>query len=221
MSSILTESITQVDAGHATCLQSRTVKNIKRDVFRIDETDIVVKRYTRTSPFPDRRALWKKEHRVLCALGGSPFPVSHGWTSRGNRREFFLCRSLVEGEPLEAFTSEQIPSAAQVMWRMHAARVSSCDPATGNFLKTPDGELSFIDFSRARLFRFRSPLMMVYLGKELARFHRTGVQRNAELWHAFLDTYMQQADFNKREKSLVQWGLQHWQNLWKDRPAGR
>jgi hypothetical protein len=137
------------------------------------------------------RRPWLAEDAGLRRLGGNGAPRSFGWFEEpeADPRVVWLVKEFVAGEPVDTFVAADLPAAARLLARIHDQLLITDDASAGNFLRTLDGEMQFLDFGRAQLFRRPGLWFDLHVGWELAKFRREGLRWNDELWQAFFPLY--------------------------------
>jgi hypothetical protein len=102
------------------------------------------------------------------------------WTPEG--RSIF-CAKPFPGPPLHTVTpSDARDMGAKLLCAFHGSGRGQQRSHPGQLHPYPDGILACVDFGRSRTFHWRSPYFFFYVGKELARLHRTGLKLCPELW---------------------------------------
>ena len=178
------------ESRHWELLRKRRAKETLRSIFRVDgryvakkfEIPLDVRRYRRP---------WLAEDACLRRLDGAGAPRTCGWfeETEADQRVVWLVKEFVAGDPLESFAAADLPAAARLLARIHDRLVITDDASAGNFIRTLDGEMQFLDFGRARLFRRTGLGFDLHVGWELAKLRREGFRRDDALWTAFVPLY--------------------------------
>ena len=171
-------------------LRKRRAKETLRSVYRVDER-YVAKKFEIPLAARRYRRPWLAEDACLRRLDGRGAPRSLGWfeETAGDRRVVWLVKEFVAGEPVGTFAATDLPAAARLMARIHNRLIITDDASAGNFIRTLDGEMQFLDFGRARLFRRPGLGFDLHVGWELAKLRREGFRRDISLWNAFVPLY--------------------------------
>ena len=178
------------DSRHWELLRQRHARETLRSVFRVNGHYLVKKFEIPLETHRFHRP-WLAEAACLRRLDGSGAPRSFGWfeETAEDHRTVWLVKEFIAGEPVDAFTPADLPAAARLLARVHSAGILTDDASAGNFLRTLDGSLVFLDFGRARLRRRSRPCSSWTIGWELAKLRREGFHWNNALWRAFLPLY--------------------------------
>ena len=173
-------------------LRKRRAKETQRSVFRGDG-HYVVKKFEIPLDMRSYRRPWLAEDACLRRLDGHGAPRSFGWfeETEADQRVVWLVKEFVAGEPVETFAAADLPAAARLLARIHERLLITDDASAGNFIRTRDGELRFLDFGRAQLFRRPGLWFDLHVGWELAKFRREGFRWDDELWQAFIPLYVE------------------------------
>jgi hypothetical protein len=171
-------------------LRKRRAKETLRSVFRVDER-YVAKKFEIPLAARRYRRPWLAEDACLRRLDGRGAPRSFGWCEEtaGDQRVVWLVKEFVAGEPVETFAATDLPAAARLMAGVHAQAIITDDASAGNFLRTLGGEMQFLDFGRAKLFRRPGLGFDLHVGWELAKLRREGFRRDISLWNVFVPLY--------------------------------
>jgi len=176
-------------------LQRRRVHQTLREVYRLD-TEQIIKRFVIAGPGPhDRRRVWHREDRALRHLRGLATPRSFGYRIFPvvGGREVVLRREYIAGTWIERVDGPLLEEAALLIAEMHAQGVTNNDLDIRNFLRGEDGRLWLLDFGRARVFLWPSPLMWYGIGRDIARFARASMDGDSLQLEYFLDAYKRRA----------------------------
>ncbi|HOE01222.1 MAG TPA: hypothetical protein PKI64_09250 [Kiritimatiellia bacterium] len=173
-------------------LRKRRAKETLRSVFRVDDR-YVAKQFEIPLAARRYRRPWLAEDACLRRLDGRGAPRSFGWCEEtvGDRRVVWLVKEYVVGAPVETFAAADLPAAARLLAGVHAQAVVTDDASAGNFLRTPDGQMEFLDFGRARPYRRAGWRFDAAIGCELAKLRREGFRWDAALWRAFRPLYFE------------------------------
>ena len=171
-------------------LRKRRAKETLRSVFRVDDRYVAKKFEIQLAARRYRRP-WLAEDACLRRLDGRGVPRSFGWFEEpaGDQRVVWLVKEYVVGTPVETFAAADLPAAARLLAGVHAQAVFTDDASAGNFLRTPDGQMEFLDFGRARPYRRTGWRFDAAIGCELAKLRREGFRWDAALWRAFRPLY--------------------------------
>mgnify|MGYP003589099473 CR=1 FL=1 len=200
-------------SGNRRLLHRRWVYRTLREVWLVDE-QVVEKRFLHHPGRRDWRPLWQRGHRALERLAGLPVPRSLGW-HREMAPEgplYILRKTYLAGRPLHTVTPDDARYMGSLLCALHGRGVVNNDPAPDNFIRTPDGTLACVDFGRSRTFHWRSLYFYFYVGKELARLHRTGLTLCPALWTAFLAGYYACSTTSRVQRLVIQGSYRFW--LW-------
>ena len=180
------------DSRHWELLHKRRAKETQRSVFRVDG-HYVVKKFEIPLDVRSYRRPWLAEDACLRRLDGDGAPRSFGWLeeTETDQRVVWLVKEFVAGEPVDTFAAADLPAAARLMARIHDRLLVTDDASAGNFLRTLGGEMQFLDFGRARLFRRPGLGFDLHVGWELAKLRREGFRWNDKLWQAFVPLYVE------------------------------
>lgn len=183
------------DSQHWELLRQRQAKETRRSVYRVNE-QVLAKKFEIPRAIRRYRRPWLIEDACLRHLNGDGAPRSFGWHEaiEGDSRVVWLVKEYVPGTHLESFAAGELPAVARLLTRLHSRRVVTNDASPGNFIRTPAGHLRFLDFGRARLFRFPGPLLDLHIGWGLAKLRREGFRWDGALWSAFLPLYFDALD---------------------------
>ncbi|NCA82114.1 MAG: hypothetical protein EOM72_05150 [Opitutae bacterium] len=180
------------ESRHWELLRIRRAKETRRSVFRVDG-HYVVKKFEIPLDVRRYRRPWLAEDACLRRLDGIGAPRSYGWCeeTEADQRVVWLVKEYVAGKPVDTFAAADLPAVARLMARIHSQQIITDDASAGNFIRTLDGEMQFLDFGRAKLFRRPGFRFDLHAGGELAKFRREGLRWNAELWQAFVPLYVE------------------------------
>ena len=178
------------ESRHWELLRKRRAKETLRSVFRVDGR-YVAKKFEIPLETRRYRRPWLAEDACLRRLAGDGAPRSLGWFEEieGDQRVVWLVKEYVAGEPVSAFAPADLPAVAQLLARVHGRGIVTDDANVGNFLRTLDGQMAFLDFGRARLLRGAGLWLDLHVGRELAKLRREGFRRDDALWTAFVPLY--------------------------------
>ena len=185
-------------------LRERRAGNTLRSVYRIDDA-FVAKKFEFPCTARRVRRPWIAEDAALKRLAGHGAPRSLGWfeESAGEHRVVWLVKEYVPGAPVERFTPADLPAAARLLAAIHSRGVITDDAGPGNFIRTPDGEMKFLDFGRARIFRAGGLRLDLYIGWELAKLRRESFLWAESLWQPFLPLYCVALAACPRRRTLI------------------
>lgn len=170
-------------------IRRKKKKNIIHEIYRYDRT--LVKRFIKIAPFPDVRQVWRLEDRALKRLSGLNLPKTYGFSVNriNGATEIIYAREYLDGNPIEAFAMADMAPLAVMMAKIHGRGVITRDPSLENFIRTPEGRILFIDFGRSVLLNPKNPVIIEYLGKELARLRCHALAGDDRLYRRFHDIY--------------------------------
>ena len=190
------------DSRHWELLRKRRAKETQRSVFRVDG-HCVVKKFELPLDARAYRRPWLAEDACLRRLDGDGAPRSFGWfeETEADQRVVWLVKEFVAGEPVDAFVATDPPAVARLMARIHNRLIITDDASPGNFIRTLDGEMQFLDFGRAQLFRRPGLWFDLHVGWELAKLRREGFRWNSALWQAFLPLYFKALGASRRRQA--------------------
>lgn len=183
------------NARHRELLRERQAGETLRSVFRLDDSH-VAKQFRIPLSARGYRRPWQIEDACLRHLDGAGAPRSCGWFEEtdADHRIVWMVKEFIAGEPLESFSSADLPAAADLLAGLHRRRVIADDANPGNFIRRPDGRMAFLDFGRGRLFHRDGPWLDLHIGWELAKLRREAFLWNPALWAAFLPRYFRALD---------------------------
>ncbi len=194
-------------------LHRRWVYRTLREVWLVDG-QVVEKRFLHHPGRRDRRPLWQREHRALERLAGLPVPRSLGWhrETAPDGPLYILRKTFIPGRALQTVTPNDARDMGALLCALHDRGVVNNDPAPDNFIRTAEGTLACVDFGRSRTFHWRSPFFFFYVGKELARLHRTGLKLCPTLWVSFQEGYHASRSTTPLQRLIIQSSYRFW--LW-------
>jgi len=192
------------ESRHWELLRKRHAKETLRSVFRVDGR-YVAKKFEIPPETRRYRRPWLAEDACLRRLAGDGAPRSFGWFEEisAGLRIFWLVKEYVAGEPVTAFFAADLPAVARLLARIHGRGIVTDDANAGNFLRTLDGQMEFLDFGRARLFRRTGLWLDLHVGRELAKLRREGFRWNDDLWRAFLPLYFAALDASPLRRARI------------------
>lgn len=134
---------------------------------------------------------WLNEHRALEVLDGNGFPRSYGFREEVRDGSLLIVfeRDYVDGAPLGRVTLDDAERIGRLLAALHRRGIVTDDATIANFVRRPDGTVTFLDFGRARVFARRGLLFLVLVGREWARLRRETFGGCGDLWSAFLRAY--------------------------------
>ena len=162
-------------------------KQFTRDarITTIYEELLVVKEFLATKPHKQE---WIIEHDIIRHLDkiGIAVPRSYGYYADEHRAAIY--KEYVPGEIPDNYDAiaERL---AQFFVRLHEAMVITRDAHDQNLIKTDSGELMFIDFGKARLFKRRNLSYWATLVREHF-FIKTKMLKNNDTYKDFLSVYL-------------------------------
>lgn len=203
----------QSPLGAVERVKERWIHNTLREVF-LTPNSYVLKRYTHFPGRKDYRKVWSREHNALVRLSGLPVPKSLGFAKVAHQpgtTSVLHLRTMLEGAPVQWSPNGDMQRLARLLSAFHKQRVVTLDPQQENFIRLDQstGELGFIDLGRARVFGGTTPLMLVNVGKELARLSIEG-GLSPEQFQLFLSHYQNEADLTPFQQRVVRASLRSW-----------
>ncbi|HLV77804.1 MAG TPA: hypothetical protein VKY53_07785 [Marinobacter sp.] len=203
----------QAPLSAAVRVKERWIHNTLREVF-LTSNGYVLKRYSHFPGRKDYRKVWHREHTALARLSGLPVPRSLGFVSvvhQPGTTSVLHLRTLLAGAPVQWAPTEDMQRLAQLLSAFHKRMVVTLDPQQENFIRLDQttGELGFIDLGRARVFNGFTPLMLVNVGKELARLSIEG-GLSAQQFQSFMQHYLREAAFSTVQHRIVRSSLRYW-----------
>ncbi len=193
-------------AADMTPLRRRRAKETLRSVFRVD--GFIVKEFDIPAKCRRYRRPWLTEARALKRMGDDYPGAALGVAERidGDVRRVFFVKRFMDGVPLESVSMTDVPAIARLLAGVHANGVITDDAHADNFLRTPSGELAFIDFGRAMVFGVR-PAPAFAVGKELAKLYREGFGYDKEVFAAFLREYYGETHASRLRRMAIALGM--------------
>jgi len=172
-------------------IKRKKKKNIIHEIYLYDQT--LVKRFIKIALWPDMRQVWMIEDKALRRLEGLRVPRSYGFVKKkyNGRTEIIFAREYLDGKPIKQFELKDMDSMAKMMAQIHQRGVITRDPSLENFIKTADGKILFIDFGRSIILNPKNPVIIDYMGKELARLWCHAFAGNDELYTRFHEKYFE------------------------------
>lgn len=172
-------------------IKRKKKKNIINEIYLYGRT--LVKRFVKIAPLPDTRRIWEMEDTALRRLEGLPVPRTYGYTVNqlNGAKEIIYAREYLEGTPVKSFSDADMEPLARLVAKVHQRGVITRDPSLENFIKTPGGNILFIDFGRSIIFNPKNPVILDYMGKELARLWCHAFAGNEKLYSRFQDKYFE------------------------------
>lgn len=179
----------------------------------------IIKEYKVVSWPPDLRRPWVREHKALLRLLKSSVlaPITLGFES--SRRTVRYRREYIKGDTVTELSENNLDDLAHHIAAIHAAGVTNGDVALDNLLITEKGEIILIDYGRAHVAYFSSPLFFFNLGKELARIRRRLFNDCPQNWQRFITPYCQTAKYPQWGQIIAQWSFKCWLIHWDLIPA--
>ena len=192
------------DSRHWELLRKRRAKETQRSVFRVDG-HYVVKKFEIPLDVRRYRRPWLAEDACLRRLDGVGAPRSYGWfeETEADQRVVWLVKEFVAGDPVDTFAAADLPAVARLLAGVHAQAIITDDASAGNFLRTPDGQMEFLDFGRARPYRRAGLRLDAAIGWELAKLRREGFRWDDALWRAFLPLYFAAAVASRLRQARI------------------
>ncbi|MDO9264905.1 MAG: hypothetical protein Q7U02_13135 [Desulfosalsimonadaceae bacterium] len=202
--------MTDIRPQDITLVRRRTKKNIIAEVYRYDGT--LVKRFIKTAPRPDTREVWRIEDTALRRLTGLNAPKTFGFVEKqlNGALEIIYDREFMDGNPIGQFEIKDMEPLARMMAQIHGRGVVTRDPSLENFIRTPDGEIVFIDFGRSAIFNPKNPLLIDYQAKELARVRCHAFQGDNTLYRPFHEMYFTFFPRDKVRRRLMEHIAERW-----------
>ena len=172
-------------------LHHRQAKETRRTVF-VAQDRYIIKQFEIPERCRHYRRPWLIEHRALQRLNGRHAPRSHGYleAQADGIKSFWRINDVIPGRIVEAFPPQEFPVVARLMAQLHHHGVAPNDANIANFVRTPAGEILYLDFGRAILWR-RAPLRSIlYIGHDLAKFRREIFRENLRQYQEFLHHHL-------------------------------
>ena len=176
--------------------ERRSAMTVKRRFTRagrattIYEDSLVVKEFFTTTTHKQE---WLVEHDTIQCLSkaGVAVPKSYGYFSDEHRAAIY--KEFVPGKVPDNYDvfAERL---AQLFVAIHEAMVITRDAHGDNVIETDAGELMFIDFGKARIFKSRNVLYWATLIREHF-FIKTKMLKNNNTYKRFLGFYLKHADY--------------------------
>lgn len=188
-------------------IQSYWRKNTLREVYH--DNGIILKHYvvkpgTRRFPKP-----WAKEDAALKAMEGSGFPKSYGFTAtkKDHGLDVIFKRGYLEGRPVDPLTPEHVSKMADTLSEIHKQGVITDDAKIENFIIDEKGDIKFFDFGAAFVFKQKTPVYYMYIGREMVKFLRLTLRWNMPLWDVFIARYDTDYPMSGLSRLLVKTGF--------------
>ena len=185
-------------------IRKKKKKNIIHEIYLYDHT--LVKRFIKTAPLPDMRKPWQVEHTALLRLSGLPVPKTYGFSVKKIKgaTEIVYAREYLDGNPVALFEPEDMDAMAKMTAQIHLRGVITRDPSVENFIRTADGKIIFIDFGRSLILNPKNPLVLDYMGKELARIWYHAFAGDDQLYNRFRDQYFRSLSCARTRRFLME-----------------
>jgi len=198
--------------------RERWVKNTLRQVY-VSQEEQVVKCFFHHPGRRDFRKPWDQEDRALRALKGLNVPETYGYrkirTADGTPGVIYT-KQYIKGVTLDRATADVAASMGELLAGFHNRGVATLDPAIHNFVRSPDGQLYFIDFGRARIYPGKGPVFQVMVGKEFFRIFREAFIWDHDLLRHFKSAYRRhRPEKNGGENWLVKKSFSYWKKRYK------
>ena len=196
-----------------TCIKKRWIYNTLREVF-LTENGYVIKRYCHFPGRKDYRKVWQREHDALIRLKDFNTPNSMGYVSVNHNAEVtgtLHLRTLLPGSTVNWANEATLKSLAKLIADIHKRHVVILDPQHENFILTHSLQqpVGFIDFGRARVFSGMTPLMLIHIGKDLAKL-KIDSRLNYQQFEVFSQYYQQSIQLNVLQNSVVNLSVDYW-----------
>lgn len=185
-------------------IRKKKKKNIIRELYLYEHT--LIKRFVKTAPLPDMRKPWQVEHAALRRLSGLPVPATYGFSVKKIKgaTEIVYAREYLDGNPVTLFMPEDMDVMAKMMALVHQRGVITRDPSVENFIRTPDGTIIFIDFGRSLILNSKNPMIIDYMGKELARIWHHAFAGEDQLFNRFRKQYFKSLSCTRANRFLME-----------------
>ena len=185
-------------------IRRKKKKNIIHEIYLYDHT--LVKRFVKTAPLPDVRKPWQVEHTALRRLSGLPVPATYGFSVKrmNGATEIVYAREYLDGSQVTTFGLEDMDAMAKMTAQVHLRGVITRDPSVENFIRTPDGKILFIDFGRSIILNPKNPLIIDYMGKELARIRHHAFADNDLLFNRFREKYFENLSWGSARRFMME-----------------
>lgn len=191
-------------SGSIQLIRKKRKKNLIHEIYRYDHT--LVKRFIKIAPLPDMRRPWQMEDAALRRLEGLGVPETYGFSikKKNKKTEILYARQYLDGSPIAGFGPEDMDSMAKMIAEIHLRGVITRDPSLENFIRTPEGKVVFIDFGRSLLFHPKNPLILDYMGKELARIWFHAFAGNELLFARFRKAYFDRMALGRMQRFAME-----------------
>lgn len=191
-------------------IRKKKKKNIISEIYRYN--NMLVKRFIKTASWPDTREVWQIEDTALRHLTGLTVPKTFGFSEKriNGALEIIYAREYIDGTPVEQFEISDMEPLARMLARIHRRGVVTRDPSLENFIRTPDGEIVFIDFGRSAVFNPKNPVLIDYQAKELARVRCHAFAGDDSLYAPFHDLYFSFFSCAKVRRRLMEFIADRW-----------
>lgn len=132
---------------------------------------------------------WVIEYDVISHLNNNNILAPSCYGYRVDDTGAYLFKEYVPGQPLKNYNKETAPQLALMFSKFHAAGVVTCDAHNDNVIQTLDGELLFIDFGKAIIFKNKNLLFYFTAAREIF-FIKTKIIKDNVVYKDFFESYM-------------------------------
>ena len=152
----------------------------------IFENSYVFKKF---SPNKSHKNEWVIEYDVISHLKHNSIFAPSCYGYRVDNTGAYLFKEYVPGKPLKNYNKETTPQLALMFSKFHAAGVVTCDAHNDNVIQTLDGELLFIDFGKATIFKNKNLLFYFTAAREIF-FIKTKIIKDNVVYKDFFESYI-------------------------------
>ena len=152
----------------------------------IFESLYVLKKF---SPNKVHKNEWVIEYDVIAHLKNNNVLAPSCYGYRIDNSGAYLFKEYVPGQPLENYTKETALQLALMFSKFHATGVVTCDAHNDNVIQTLSGELLFIDFGKAIIFKKKNLLFYFKAAREIF-FIKTKIIKDNVTYQDFLKSYI-------------------------------
>jgi len=152
----------------------------------IFENSYVLKKF---SPNKNHKNEWVVEYDVINHLNKNNMLVPSCYGYRVDNSGAYLFKEYIPGKPLKNYTQETAQQLSLMFSKFHAVGVVTCDAHNDNVIQTFDGELIFIDFGKATIFKKKDLFFYFIVAREIF-FIKTKVIKDKIIYKYFFESYM-------------------------------
>jgi serine/threonine protein kinase len=134
---------------------------------------------------------WIREDAALKALPDQGFPKSYGYKTelKDNGLDVVFTRDYIDGKHIKSLTHKDVIGITDELTAIHKNGVITDDAKIENFIKGKGNQIQFIDFGSAIVFKRKSPLYYMFIGREMVKFLRLTLRWDMPLWDVFIKRY--------------------------------